>query len=63
MEFLFAPMSDFKIIILVDFFCTACLYDINLGGTEVLFVFFNKKIILLFVATFGTVPHCHYVNR
>ena len=43
-------------------FNTACLYDIRLRRTKVLSVNFNKIFLLLFVATFGTVPHCHYVH-
>ena len=55
-------MSDFRVTILVDLFNTACLYDMNLGGTEVLSVDLNKKFLLLFVATFGTIPHCNSVH-
>ena len=43
-------------------FNTVCLYYINLGGTKLLSIYFNKKILLLFVATFGTVPHHHSVH-
>ena len=37
-------------------------YDSILVGTKVLSVYFNKIFLLLFVATFGTVPHSHFVH-
>ena len=55
-------MSDFGVIILVGLFINSCLYEMNLGETEVLYVEFNKKYILLFFVTFGNVPHHHYVH-
>ena len=56
------PVSDFRVVILMDLFNTICLYEINLGGTKVVSVHFNKIFLLLFVATFGTVPHRHSVH-
>ena len=52
----------FTVIVLLDLFHTACLYDIILGGTKLLSVDFNKIFLLLFVATFVTVPHRHSVH-
>ena len=60
--FTVAPVSYLSMIDLRDLFNTACLYDIRLGGTKLLYVDFNKIFLLLFVATFGTVPHRHYVH-
>ena len=56
-----APVSNFRLIVLVGLFSTACLYVINLGGTEVLSIEFNKTF-LSFVSAFGTVPHRHFVH-
>ena len=56
------PVSSFRVVILVYLFNTTCLYDINLGGNSLLSVGFNKIFLLLFVATFVTVPHCHSVH-
>ena len=56
------PVSDFRVIILVGLFNTTFLYGMNLGGTGALYVQFNKIFLLLFVATFVTVPHCHSVH-
>ena len=53
------PVSSLRVIVLVDFLSNACLYELNLGFTEVLSVELNKIFLLLFVATLGTVPHCH----
>ena len=50
-------MSYLRIITLRDLFDTAYLYDIRLGGTKVLSVDFNKMFLLIFVSTFGTIPH------
>ena len=55
-------MSDFGGIIFVELFNTKYVYDMNLGGTEVLSVKFNKTFLLLFVANFGTVPQRHYMH-
>ena len=41
MSFPVALVSDFRVIILVEYFNTTCLYEKNLGGTEVLSVEFN----------------------
>ena len=49
-------------IIFVGFFSTVCLYEINLGGTKVMSINFNKIFLLLFVATLDTVPHRHSVH-
>ena len=46
----------------MDLLIDACLYELNLGGTELILVEFNKIFILLFVATIGTVPNCHSVH-
>ena len=62
MQFPVAPVSDFRVTTLMDLFNTACLYGINLGGNKVLYVDFNKIFLLLFVATFGTVPHRNSVH-
>ena len=55
-------MSVFRVIILVELFSNAYLYDKKCGGTEVLSVEFNKIFIFLSVANFGTVPHRHLVH-
>ena len=55
-------MSYFRVIILVELFNTTFLYKINLGGTEVLSVEFNKIPLLLFFANLVTVPHRHSVH-
>ena len=44
---------------LVGFFNTTYLYDRRLGGTKVMSADLNKIFLLLFVATFATVPNCH----
>ena len=62
MYFPVAPVSALKLIILVNFLSNAYLYELNLGGTEVLLVELNKIFLLLFVATIGTVPHHHSVH-
>ena len=62
MWFTVAPVSNFKVIILVNLMSNACLYELNLCGTEVLLVEFNKIFLLLFVDTICTVPHRHSVH-
>ena len=57
-----APVSALKIIILAVFMSNACLYELNLGVTEVLFVEFSKIFLFLFSANIGTVPHRHYMH-
>ena len=57
-----APVSALRMIVLQDFSNNSCLYNISLGGTKVLSVYFNKIVIFLFVATFGTVSHRHYLH-
>ena len=55
-------MQSLRVIALQDLFDTACLYDIILSGNKLLSVDFNKIFLLLFVATFGTVPCRHSVH-
>ena len=62
MQFTVAPVSALMVIILVEFLSNACLYELNLGVTEVLSVEFNKIFLLIFVAILGNVPHRNYVN-
>ena len=62
MQFSVTPVSDFRMIILLELFNTSCLVDINLGGTKVLSINFNKIFLLIFVATFGTIKHHHSVH-
>ena len=59
-------MSYLKVIVLVEFLSNSCLYELNLGGTEVISVEINKISLLLFVAALGTVycptpPLCAYI--
>ena len=56
------PVSSLRVIVLVDFLSNACLYELNLGFTEVLSVELNKIFLLLFVATIGTVTNRHSVH-
>ena len=56
------PVSDFRVIVLVELFNTVRLYVMNMGGNEVPSVEFNKILLFLFVATFGTVPHRNSVH-
>ena len=53
---------SFEINYLGEFLINSCLYELNLGGTEVLLVDLNKKFLLLSLATIGTVPHHHSVH-
>ena len=46
MQFTVVPVSAFRVVILMDLFNTVCLYEINLGGTKVLSVHFNKIFLL-----------------
>ena len=56
------PVSALRVIILADLLSNTCLYELNLGGNEVLYKEFNKTFLLLFVAILGTVTNRHYVN-
>ena len=61
-QFRFAPVSAFRLIILVDCLITTLLQELNLVGSEVISVELNKIFLLLCVATFGTVPHHNSVH-
>ena len=56
------PVSYLRMIALRDLFDTTCVYDIKLGGTKVLSIYFNKLFILLLFSTFGNAPRHHSVH-
>ena len=46
----------------MDLSNTACLYCMNLGGNNELYLNFYIIFLLLFVANFGNIPNRHYMH-
>ena len=61
--FSIAPVSSFRVIVLVELLSNACLYELNLGGTGVLSIEFNEIFLLLLFTTLGTLPQSHYGHK